>query len=212
VREEEKIKIAREIHDELGQQITGLKMDISWLSKKLEPENKALYEKTKDILSLLDETVKSVRRIASELRPGILDDIGLVAAIEWQSNDFQKRSGIKTKFNCSNKDLLTPPDISTGLFRIFQESLTNVARHANATEIVASITRTNNKIILEIKDNGKGFDVSTISHKRTLGLLGMKERTMIMGGEYKILSEKGNGTTVVVSVPLTEETNKNDTV
>jgi PAS domain S-box-containing protein len=204
IREEEKIKIAREIHDELGQQITSLKIDVSWLSKKLEPDNEILYKKTKDVLLLLDETVKSVRRIASELRPGILDDLGLVAAIEWQSNEFEKRSGIKTQFNYFPDDFVTPKNISTGLFRIFQESLTNVARHAEASEIVVSINRTGNGVILKISDNGKGFDLSTFGQKRTLGLLGMKERTMMMGGKYDIFSEKGKGTTVFVTVPLKE--------
>jgi PAS domain S-box-containing protein len=204
VREEEKIKIAREIHDELGQQITGLKMDISWVSDKIGPADKVLHEKTKEILSLLDDTVKSVRRISTDLRPGILDDFGLVAALEWQSKEFEKRSGIKTKFDSPFPELITPANISTGLFRIFQESLTNVARHAEASQIFASITKIDNEVVLKITDNGKGFDVSKIGHKHTLGLLGMKERTMIMGGDCNILSEKNKGTTVLVSVPLIE--------
>lgn len=204
IREEEKIKIAREIHDELGQQITGLKMDVSWIAKKLNGENELLYQKTKDVLALLDETVRSVRRIASELRPGMLDDLGLIAAIDWQSKEFEKRSGIKIIFDHPVKEFLTPTNISTGLFRIFQESLTNVARHASATEILVSIDKTLSEIILKINDNGKGFDVAHLSSKRTLGLLGMKERTMMMGGRCDIFSEPGKGTSVSVYVPSIE--------
>ena len=204
VREEEKIKIAREIHDELGQQITGLKMDISWVSDKIGPENEVVYKKTKEILSLLDDTVKAVRRISTDLRPGILDDFGLVAALEWQSKEFEKRSGIKIKFDSNSEEFVTPENISTGLFRIYQESLTNVARHSGASQILASIHKNDKEVVLKISDNGKGFDVAEISHKHTLGLLGMKERTMIMGGDCDILSEKDKGTTVLVSVPLTE--------
>jgi PAS domain S-box-containing protein len=202
IREEEKIKIAREIHDELGQQLTGLKMDVSWLNKKLAPGETVLRDKVKEILALLDDTVKSVRRIASELRPGLLDDLGLVAAIEWHSQEFQKRSGIKTKFILPKKEIVTPPNVSTGLFRIFQESLTNVARHAAASEIVASLDQVKNDIILKITDNGKGFDTNGTGNKKTLGLLGMKERVMMMDGQFEITSKPGNGTTVIVSVTL----------
>ncbi|MDP4264417.1 MAG: PAS domain S-box protein [Bacteroidota bacterium] len=202
IREEEKIKIAREIHDELGQQLTGLKMDVAWLGKKLDPKDTLLAKKIKDILSLLDETVKSIRRIASELRPGLLDDLGLVAAIEWHSQEFQKRSGIKTRFILPVKDIVIPPAVSTGLFRIFQESLTNIARHAEAGEIVASLEQAELDVILKVSDNGKGFDTNGTGDKKTLGLLGMKERAMMMGGKFEIISEAGNGTTVIVSVPL----------
>ncbi|HLG41505.1 MAG TPA: PAS domain S-box protein, partial [Chitinophagaceae bacterium] len=139
IREEEKIKIAREIHDELGQQLTGLKMDISWVAKKLDAQDKNLEDKVKSILQLLDETVKSVRRIASELRPGILDDLGLIAAIEWQSQEFEKRSGIEVQFQYSGSDENIHTGISTGLFRIFQESLTNVARHSKADKVTATL-------------------------------------------------------------------------
>jgi signal transduction histidine kinase len=202
IREQEKIKIAREIHDELGQQLTGLKMDVSWLSKKLSPGDVVLQQKTKEILALLDETVKSVRRIASELRPGLLDDLGLVAAMEWQSEEFEKRSGIQTHFNSSVNDAIIPSNLSTGFFRIYQESLTNVARHAHAHEIVATLEKKNDELILRINDDGKGFDAKEIENKKTLGLLGMKERTMMMGGKYEIVSKPGRGTTVTVSVSL----------
>jgi PAS domain S-box-containing protein len=202
IREEEKIKIAREIHDELGQQLTGLKMDVSWLAKKLNPEQAILQEKTKEILSLLDETVRSVRRIASELRPGLLDDLGLVAAMEWQSEEFEKRFGIKVDFISSFNDAKIPSRIATGFFRIYQESLTNVARHSQAHQIIAALDQKKDEIVLQISDDGKGFDGKDIENKKTLGLLGMKERTMMMGGRYEINSKPGEGTTVIVAVPL----------
>lgn len=205
IREQEKIKIAREIHDELGQQLTGLKMDISWLSKKLKPDEKILQDKVREVMQLLDETVKSVRRIASELRPGMLDDLGLVAAMEWQSEEFEKRSGIKVEFAHSLANDNLPPNLSTGLFRIYQESLTNVARHAQAHNVTSSLYQIDGEVVLQISDDGKGFDAREMATKRTLGLLGMKERTMMMGGKYEIISNPGNGTTVVVSVPVTVE-------
>ncbi|MBL7744911.1 MAG: PAS domain S-box protein [Chitinophagaceae bacterium] len=203
VREEEKIKIAREIHDELGQQLTTMKMDASWLYKQPELKgNEALEEKVKGILSMLDEGINTVRRIATELRPGILDDLGLVAAMEWQSQEFEKRSGIKTMFYHDEEEVVLSRNISTGFFRIFQESLTNIARHSQATRVSVYLYKENDGIILKVQDDGKGFDVSAISHKRTLGLLGMKERTMMMGGRYELVSEPGKGTTVMISVKL----------
>jgi len=205
IREEEKIKIAREIHDELGQQLTGLKMDVSWLSKKLNAGDTLLQGKIKEIMLLLDETVKSVRRIASELRPGMLDDLGLVAAMEWQSEEFEKRSGIKVDFSHSMQNDKLPAHLSTGLFRIYQESLTNVARHAKANNTSVSLYQLNDEVILKISDDGKGFDAKEIANKRTLGLLGMKERTMMMGGKYEITSVRGKGTTVTVTVSLPQE-------
>jgi signal transduction histidine kinase len=149
-----------------------------------------------------------VRRIASELRPGLLDDLGLVAAIEWQSEEFEKRSGIKTHFSSTVNDVGIPARLATAFFRIFQESLTNVARHAQAHEIIATLEQRNDKLVLQIKDDGKGFDAKEIENKKTLGLLGMKERTMMMGGKYEINSRPGKGTTVTVSVSLAKSNGK----
>jgi signal transduction histidine kinase/CHASE3 domain sensor protein len=201
-REDEKIRIAREIHDDLGQQLTGLKMDLSWLAQKLSSNGTNLHGKIEEMKGLLDEIVGSVRRISSDLRPGILDDLGLVAAIKWQSREFQKRSGINTQFHSSSSELNLPSNLSTGLFRIFQESLTNVARHSKAHQVTASLDKVGNNLILKISDDGIGFNVSNIGKKRTLGLLGMKERTALMGGQYEIVSEEGSGTSVKVSVPI----------
>lgn len=201
-REDEKIRISREIHDDLGQQLTGLKMDVSWLGDKFGKNDEVFGNKITEMKQLLDEIVRSVRRIASDLRPGILDDLGLVAAIKWQSDEFQKRYGISTRFKTTSGDLELPNNVSTGLFRIFQESLTNVARHSNAKHVSASLDILEDKLVLKISDDGVGFNVTNIGQKRTLGLLGMKERTALMGGTYEVVSNEGRGTSVEVSVPI----------
>jgi|GEM_PF-291195 PAS domain S-box-containing protein len=205
VREEERAGIAREIHDELGQQLTGLKMDLSWIAKRLPlQEGDEVRKKVTGTLDLLDITIKTVRRIATALHPSILDDLGLIAALEWQSLEFQKRSGILTEFNCNLEEFNGPPAMAIGLFRICQESLTNVARYAEAQAVSVSLHEKDNKfILLEIKDNGKGFQPDKIGNEKTLGLLGMKERTLMMGGEFQISSTLGKGTLLSVTVPLT---------
>jgi PAS domain S-box-containing protein len=205
IREEERAAIAREIHDELGQQLTGLKMDLSWIGKRIiVQENIEVREKVLTVINLLDATIKTVRRIATDLRPSILDDLGLIAAIEWQSQEFEKRSGISTTFISTMEECRYSSVISIGLFRICQESLTNVARHANASRIRISLQEQDNaNLLLKIGDNGKGFEVGKVGEKKTLGLLGMKERTLMMGGQFRMESHPGKGTTLFVTVPLT---------
>lgn len=203
IREEERTHMAREIHDELGQHLTVLKMDISWLSKKINRSaDDVAKEKIKDLLNIIDGTIKTVRRISTELRPSLLDDLGLVAALEWQLGEFEKRSGIKTNFKEPGEEIQLASAVKTGLFRIFQESLTNVARHAGASKVKVSLVQTQSSVELNITDNGKGFDKLKIADKRTLGLLGMRERTAMIGGTYDIISTPGKGTTVVVTIPL----------
>lgn len=202
IREEERTSIAREIHDELGQQLTGLKMDIAWLARKLGRQDDEIENKIKSTLQLTDETVKTVRRISTELRPSILDDLGIIAAIEWHSTEFGNRFSLQTEFKTELSQLDLEPATATGLFRIYQESLTNVLRHANANKITSSLYINESVLVMNITDDGKGFDINTIRDKKTLGLLGMKERTLIMGGDYEIKSNFGKGTSVTVSVPL----------
>ena len=203
IREEERTHIAREIHDELGQQLTVLKMDLSWLNKKVyHLADEAVKLRMNDILSMLNETVNTVRRISSDLRPSLLDDLGLEVAVEWQLNEFEKRSGIKTSFTTDKTGVKLSKDITIGLFRILQESITNVARHAEATEVNVSLQWISNTVILQITDNGIGFESEVIKSKKTLGILGMQERTVMMGGEYKIKSVTGGGTTVEVIIPI----------
>ena len=199
VREEERAHIAREIHDELGQVLTGLKMEVTWLAKRL--REKPLIEKTDSMCKLIDATVGTVRKIATGLRPEMLDDMGLIAAVGWQAKEFQKRTGIR----CRTK---LPPevkldiDVSTTMFRIFQEILTNVARHSRATRVDMELTIAEDKVALEVVDNGVGIADSDLNGKKSLGLLGMHERALLFGGEVKITGTPGHGTRVSVSIPL----------
>ena len=202
IREKERSHMAREIHDELGQQLTGLKMDISWLNKKINSQDEAVKEKMKDAIALIDKTVITVRRIATQLRPSILDDLGLIAAMEWQSEEFEKRSEIKSIFSSNVSQLKINTDVATAVFRIFQESLTNVLRHSQATEVISFFRLENNIITLFIEDNGIGFKENEIKNKKTLGLLGMKERIQLINGKYEINGNSGKGTSVIITVPL----------
>jgi len=203
VREEERLHMSREIHDELGQLLTVLKMEVSWLNKRIEPGNKIAKDKLEEIFTLIDTIVKSVRRIASELRPSLLDDLGMLAAIEWFLEDFERRSGIVKELYIPETEIQLPDSLKIGLFRIFQESLTNVARHSGAKKVIVRLEQRDKKLILIIKDNGEGFDDKKAA-KQTLGLLGMKERTLMMGGQYSISGVQGEGTTVKVIIPLPE--------
>ena len=201
IREEERSHIAREIHDELGQQLTVLKMNILGLNKKLSSADATVHEKIGEIIDLLDTAVGSVRRISSELRPNLLHNLGLVAAIEWQLKEFEKGSGIKTVLiEPAEEPKITDP-VKNGLFRIFQESLTNAGRHANATKIIVSLEQRNGHLILTIEDNGQGFEKEKIGAKQTLGILGMKERCLMMGGNFEIRSVTAKGTSVMAVIP-----------
>jgi signal transduction histidine kinase len=203
IREIERANISREIHDELGQQLTILKMDISWLHLKLKNYADAtVAQRIEDTVNMLNETIKTVRRIATELRPSMLDDLGLVAAMEWQSREFENRSGIKIMFESNVSVLPAASSIATSLFRIYQEALTNTGRHAKANNVFCRLQLTGNEITLTIKDDGQGFDMQTLAHKKTLGILGMKERTLMMKGHFEITSAPGEGTTIVVTTLL----------
>ena len=202
IREEERKHISREIHDELGQQLTLLKLDLMQMSKKLNPEEKEMIEKMKQADQLLAETMKSVRKIATQLRPSILDNLGLVSALEWQSREFEKNFGIR----CVFESLLYEPQFSTkqsnALFRIYQEALTNIARHSGATKVDAVLSQEENRFVLEIRDNGKGFNANEMAHKKTLGLKGMQERALMIDGDFQIESAPGQGTYIQISIPI----------
>jgi PAS domain S-box-containing protein len=202
IREEERVRIAREIHDELGQQLTVLKMGISWLSKKINSKEDKIQQKMNDLSGLIDNTVKTVRRISSELRPGILDDLGLVAAMEWHAKEFENRSVIQTLLHFPDDELLLPDPVRIGIFRIFQESLTNIARHSNASKVQIRLDYDRQKLLMTITDNGKGFNTESVRNKKTLGILGMRERAHMINGEYNIQSTPGKGTKIEVMVPI----------
>jgi len=202
IREEERTHIAREIHDELGQQLTGLKMDLSWITRKLNISDEVISEKLSGTISLIDTTIKTVRKIATELRPSILDDLGLIAALEWQGEEFAKRSDIKVTFTSSLNEIPVGPGTATALFRIYQELLTNVARHSGAQLVNTDIYIKDDNLYLSVADNGTGFDAGNIMSKKTLGLRGIKERTSLINGTYEIKSSPEEGTFVLISVPL----------
>jgi PAS domain S-box-containing protein len=202
VREQERLHISREIHDELGQHLTVLKMDVSRLAKKIQQNDPGWTGDFQEILDAINDMVIVVRRISTELRPGLLDDLGLIAAIDWYGQDFEKRTGIKTSMICSVQEEELPREFNIGIFRIFQESLTNVARHAGADKVDISLVRQGNQLVLLIEDNGRGFEHEEIQHKKTLGIMGMKERAIMMGGSYTIQSANGKGTVVEVVIPL----------
>jgi PAS domain S-box-containing protein len=201
VREEERAAIAREIHDELGQQLTAIKLDVSWLDRKITGDT-VIKERITGVLTMLAEMIHSIRRISTQLRPSILDDLGLLEALKWLARDFQKRTGIRIEFDCPEESLKVEPALTIGLFRIFQETLTNIARHAEATDVSARLYTEEGRLVLTIMDNGKGFDPAAAKKKKTLGLLGMKERTLMMKGAYEIDSQPGKGTSLRFSVPL----------
>jgi len=202
VREEERTHISREIHDELGQALTALKMDLYWLNNKLPTDQKPLIKKTKSMLRLLDKTIQSVKRISTDLRPGLLDDLGLVAAIEWQAGEFQNRTGIKCKLSFTPDDIFIDQDMATALFRIFQETLTNVARHAKASSVRVNLKLENRTVMLQVKDDGIGITEAQISDARSLGLIGMRERVHPFGGKVAIRAKKDKGTTLTVTIPM----------
>lgn len=202
IREEERTRISREIHDELGQSLTGVKMDLSWLLAKVPTERPDLTDRLHRLSTLVDYTIQTVRKIATELRPGILDNLGLVAAIEWQTSEFQARSGIECKCSAQLADQELDPDICTGLFRIFQETLTNIMRHAKATSVSVVLKKTSGEIFLQVHDNGRGITEPQTAGAKSLGLLGMRERALLLGGEFKITGAPHHGTTVTVKLPV----------
>ena len=215
VREEEKHRISGEIHDELGQILTGLKLDLSWLRTKLRrarTSNSIQYyqqsydpiiEKLQSMILLTNRTIQTVRRIARELRPTILDHLGLLETMEWQAHEFETHTMIHCKVSSNFQDTgLFDQSQATAIFRIFQEALTNVARHAQATKVLVSLTCSDDVLILKVEDNGRGINPSEIDGATSLGLLGMRERAMFLGGDLAIVGTPQKGTSVTVCIPL----------
>jgi signal transduction histidine kinase len=204
--EKERAHIAREIHDELGQELTGLKYDVFALRGMLEgaedEQRRATQEKLNSTLKSIDGIIHSVRRIATELRPPVLDTLGLSAAIEWQTADFEHRTGIRCRFASDPEEISLEQEKATAVFRVFQESLTNVARHSGATEVDISLERRDGRLVMRLRDNGKGIGEGQISGADSLGILGMRERILALDGELRIEGAAGDGTTVTVGIPL----------
>ncbi len=202
VREDERTGIARELHDELGQLLTAMKMDISWLSRHLDTIDPGrVRDKLGSMMSVTETSIASVQRMSSQLRPGVLDDLGLVAALEWLAKDFQQRSGI----HCDavvDDTLEIGGQHATVLFRICQESLTNVARHAQASKVNVVLSRRDASVALTVSDNGKGITTAEIEHPRSFGVIGMRERARALGGTLTISGAPGMGASVEVVLPL----------
>jgi two-component system, NarL family, sensor histidine kinase UhpB len=210
VREEERTRIAREVHDELGQALTSCKLDLSWITHRLPRESRSLLQKARQLSDGLDATIGTVRRISSELRPGVLDHLGLAAALEWQANEFQNRTGIKCEVKANVNDGSLPQELNTAFFRIFQETLTNIIRHAGATQVSVVLKESDGRIILHVKDNGRGISPRDLS-SGSLGLLGMRERAALLGGDFKINRiPRTGGTHVTVSIPTGRLPKAND--
>ncbi|MFT4016023.1 MAG: sensor histidine kinase [Agriterribacter sp.] len=206
IREEERKRIAREMHDELGQLLTGFKMDVQLLKNHLPAgSNERVKEHIQSMTSLVDDAIRFVRRLSSQLREGPLEDLGLIAAIQWYTQEFTRRYNIPVIFNCLHSDISLPPQVKTGLFRICQESLTNIARHSNATRVEINFDIQNNELLLTVKDNGKGFKTSTGARTGSLGLLGMNERAIMVGARLSLHSEIGKGTMIKVAFPINEK-------
>ncbi|MBN1406505.1 MAG: hypothetical protein JW956_01875, partial [Calditrichaceae bacterium] len=202
IREEERSMIAREIHDELGQLLTVLKIQISLISKKLPPNQTSLQERVESSIQFIDQAVKSIQKITTQLRPGILDELGLIAAIEWQAREFEKQTGIQCDCTLPKETINLDPKHSTALFRITQEALTNAARHSFAERVSIYLKEEDDRLVLEITDNGKGIHQAQINNPNSLGLLGIKERAMVFGGKVTINGINQRGTNVKVEWPL----------
>jgi signal transduction histidine kinase len=183
-------------------------MDISWLNKRITTEDEAVKRKVTEILSLIDDTVRTVRRISSDLRPGVLDDLGLLAALEWQSGEFEKRTGVPIKFVSTAGDIELAKGEAIGVFRVYQEALTNITRHARATAVKTTLEHEGNDLVLTIEDNGIGYDIQEKQNGHTLGLVGMNERAIMLGGGLYMESEAGKGTKVILRIPIHPSTSE----
>jgi len=203
-REQEKSRIARELHDELGQSLTMLRMDVAWCKAHVAPDAEGFAGKFERMESLLKSTVAATRRIASDLRPLMLDDLGLVPALEWLVQNMSQRSSVHCTFSIDDPALSLPPAQSTAVFRIVQEALTNIAKHANASQVEVSIRREGNAVHIRVHDDGVGFAVDDPRKPESFGLLGLRERISLLRGSANIESAPGAGTTIDISLPVEE--------
>ena len=200
MREEEKTRIAREVHDELGQSLTALKMDLVCLKEELPDHLPDLQERIQTMSGLIDSTITSVQRISSELRPQILDVMGLCEAISWQAREYEKRTNLQFDLSCEQVSI--NKELTTELFRIFQEALTNVVRHSQADRVRVQLHQNDEQIIMVMEDNGQGMPLEKINAPQSLGLIGIRERVLFLSGEVEFFGEPGKGTRVNVKIPL----------
>ena len=200
IREEERKRIGREIHDELGQQLTAIKMDVAWIDKNIPGEVSPVKTKLKNIIELLDGSNKSIRRILSELRSGILDDHDLFEAIEWLGKQFTANTGIPVRFVFPENRIKVAAPIANCIFRLYQEAFTNITRYAKATKISATLITQDQIITAVVEDDGAGFEPAFVPNNK-FGILGMKERVLSLGGKFELISSPGNGTKITLQLP-----------
>jgi signal transduction histidine kinase len=197
LQEEERKRLAREIHDEFGQALTALKIDLFWILSRLRKDQQEIVEKGEAMSALIGSAFQAMRRAITELRPTLLDEVGLPEAVKWKLDEFGKRLALDSQLIVRPKNLKVNPDLAAPLFRIFQECLTNIARHSGATQVLVSLQRRNNEFRMKIADNGRGFD-PTARTKSTYGLIGMRERAELIGGRLEVQSEPGKGVAIEV--------------
>jgi PAS domain S-box-containing protein len=202
IREEERTLIAREIHDELGQVLTVLKIQITLLANKLRDDQKDLKEKINSLSEVIDDSVESVQRITSKLRPNILDELGLIPAIEWQTQEFRTATDKIFSLSLPSNEVKIDKEKSTVVFRVFQEAVTNTIRHASADHVYIALNYNHPKLVLEVRDNGSGISSDQVKNPRSLGIIGMKERALAVGGEVNIEGIPSKGTTVKVEISI----------
>jgi signal transduction histidine kinase len=193
--------VAREIHDELGQALTAIKIEMSSLLFEW-PAEQNPSKRAESITRLIDQTIESVRKISTELRPGILDALGLVAAVEWATEEFEARTGTRCRPDLPKDDLEIDQERATAIFRIYQETLTNIARHADAMQVDIRLARDDGSVRLKVRDNGIGFGEERLSANGSLGIVGMRERALLLGGEFVVRGGPNQGTLVRVRIPL----------
>ncbi len=201
VKEDERARIAREIHDDIGGNLTAIKIDLLWLTNRIPQEHREMHEKAGAIERLVDRTMETTARISRDLRPGILD-LGLTAAIEWQAEEFERRLNIPCVVTCTDEDIVLEEDLSVAIFRIFQETLTNISKYADATHVDVSLAVGDDEVILEVCDNGRGIEVGHIAKPGSFGIRGMQERARSLGGDVEIVTMPGQGTRIKVALPL----------
>jgi signal transduction histidine kinase len=202
VREQERTRIAREIHDDFGQSLTILKMDLSWLKKHMLQEQPQVQNKIDAMFKVIDASLQTLHAVSSELRPVILDDFGLESAIEWQAEEFENRTGVRCRVDSSVADPDLTKEQSTALFRIFQETLTNIMRHSGATEVGVRLETNDDTLIMEVVDNGRGITEAEIGNSQSFGLLGIRERLYPLNGQVDFIGHPNKGTRVIVRVPI----------
>jgi len=202
--EQEKKRIAREIHDGLGSALSALKMELSLLRRRLEPGNSdpEIEKQIRSMSALVEGTVDLVRKLATELRPEVLDELGLIATLRWYTRDFGERAGFTSGFTVYPKDFKLDPALSTAIFRIFQEIMNNVAKHSAAGRVTVFLRKQQHQFLMRVRDDGIGIHEEELNHKRSFGIIGMQERVKLLKGQMKITGIKGKGTTVLLEIPI----------